>query len=105
MSKARPEKRGKNALTSGRNPKRATVVQPECMEDLRDWVETRPRTAIKILDMMSEVLRTPFTGTGKPEPLKALGPDMWSRRITEEHRLVYKVYDDRIDFLQAKYHY
>lgn len=50
-------------------------------------------------------MRTPFTGTGKPEPLKALGANVWSRRITQEHRLVYKVYDERIDFLQARYHY
>lgn len=54
---------------------------------------------------MKEVMRTPFTGTGKPEPLKALGANVWSRRITQEHRLVYTVYDDRIDFLQARYHY
>lgn len=50
-------------------------------------------------------MRTPFTGTGKPEPLRFFGPDTWSRRITHEHRLVYLVHDERIDFLQARYHY
>jgi toxin YoeB len=81
------------------------VVQPECHEDLRWWVAQDPRVALKVLDLMEEVMRTPFTGTGKPEPLKALGANVWSRRITQEHRLVYKVYDERIDFLQARYHY
>jgi len=46
-----------------------------------------------------------INGKGKPEPLKYLAPGVWSRRLTEEHRLVYLVKDDRIDFLQARYHY
>ena len=50
-------------------------------------------------------MREPFTGIGKPEPLKYLGAGVWSRRITQEHRLVYVVTDDRIDFAQARYHY
>ena len=55
--------------------------------------------------MIEEVVRTPFTGTGRPEPLRHLGPDVWSRCITHEHRLIYRVAHDRIDFLQARYHY
>lgn len=55
--------------------------------------------------MVEAVLRDPFRGIGKPEPLKYLGPDVWSRRITQEHRLVYVVSVDRIDFIQARYHY
>jgi toxin YoeB len=51
------------------------------------------------------VLRDPFIGIGKPEPLKYVLAGCWSRRITQEHRLVYRVGGDRIDFLQAKYHY
>lgn len=85
--------------------RREVVVQPECHEDLRYWVAEQPRIALKLLDLMEVIMRTPFTGLGKPEPLKALGANVWSRRITQEHRLVYKVYDDRIDFLQARYHY
>jgi toxin YoeB len=85
--------------------RREVVVQPECHEDLRYWVAEQPRIALKLLDLMEVIMRTPFTGIGKPEPLKALGANVWSRRITQEHRLVYKVYDDRIDFLQARYHY
>jgi toxin YoeB len=51
------------------------------------------------------VMRDPFKGIGKPEPLKHLGPGVWSRRLTEEHRLVYLVKEAQIDFLQARYHY
>ncbi len=90
---------------AARPTRRDAVVQPECHEDLRYWVAEQPRIALKLLDLMEVIMRTPFTGTGKPEPLKALGANVWSRRITQEHRLVYKVYDDRIDFLQARYHY
>jgi toxin YoeB len=55
--------------------------------------------------MVVEVLKTPFEGRGKPEPLKYLPGNVWSRRITHEDRLVYRVYDDKVDFLQAKYQY
>ncbi|HED04160.1 MAG TPA: Txe/YoeB family addiction module toxin, partial [Candidatus Fraserbacteria bacterium] len=51
------------------------------------------------------ILRSPFEGIGKPEPLKYLAVGVWSRRLTQEHRIVYLVSEDRIDFLQARYHY
>ncbi len=101
-----PKAAGRVADNAAARPtRRDAVVQPECREDLRYWVAEQPRIALKLLDLMEVIMRTPFTGTGKPEPLKALGANVWSRRITQEHRLVYKVYDDRIDFLQARYHY
>jgi toxin YoeB len=81
------------------------MVDPQCMEDLQWWVANQPRTATKILELMEHVLREPFTGTGKPEPLKLLGPNTWSRRITGEHRLVYVVADERVTFAQARFHY
>ena len=84
---------------------RASVFQPEFREDLRFWVQTNQRVALKILDLIAAVMRAPFTGLGKPEPLKHIAPGTWSRRITEEHRLVYLVTDDRVDFLQGRYHY
>ena len=84
---------------------RASVFQPEFREDLRFWVQTNQRIALKILDLIEAVMRDPFTGIGKPEPLKHIAPGTWSRRITEEHRLVYLVTDDRVDFLQGRYHY
>ncbi len=84
---------------------RTAVFQPECREDLRHWVETDRRVALRALDLVEAVLRDPFQGIGKPEPLKYLAAGAWSRRLTQEHRLVYLVRQDRIDFLQARYHY
>jgi toxin YoeB len=84
---------------------RIAVFQPEFIEDLRFWVETDRKLALKAIDMVETILRDPFEGIGKPEPLKYLTPGAWSRRLTQEHRIVYLVRDDRIDFLQARYHY
>ena len=61
--------------------------------------------ALRALGLTEAILRDPFQGLGKPEPLKYLLADAWSRRLNQEHRLVYLVGDDRIDFLQARYHY
>ncbi len=79
--------------------------QKEFLEDLRHWVETDRRVALKVLDLVDAVLRDPFEGIGKPEPLKYEAAGAWSRRITQEHRLVYLVGKGRVDFLQARYHY
>ena len=84
---------------------RAAVFQPEFRQDLRHWVETDRRLALRALELVEAILRDPFTGIGKPEPLKYLAQGVWSRRLTQEHRIVYLVRDDRIDFLQARYHY
>jgi len=81
------------------------VFQPEFREDLRYWVETNRRVGLRVLDLVEAVMRDPFAGIGKPEPLRHLAPNTWSRRITQEHRVVYMVSKDRIDFLQARYHY
>jgi toxin YoeB len=75
------------------------------MEDLEHWVRTDRKVALKVLRLMKETRRDPFKGIGKPEPLKHLGPDVWSRRVTAQDRLVYRVSDDAVDFLQARYHY
>jgi toxin YoeB len=88
-----------------RRKHRATIIQDECMEDLEHWVATDRKTALRVLNLMKETRRDPFRGIGKPEPLKHLGPDIWSRRITARDRLVYRVGDDFVDFLQARYHY
>lgn len=84
---------------------RDAVFQPEFLEDLRYWVETDRKLALRALDLVEAILRDPFQGIGKPEPLKHLSPGAWSRRLTQEHRIVYLVRDERIDFLQARYHY
>ena len=85
--------------------RRDAVFQPEFLEDLRYWVETDRKLALRALDLVEAILRDPFQGYGKPEPLKHLSPGAWSRRLTQEHRIVYLVRDERIDFLQARYHY
>ena len=84
---------------------RLAVFQPEFIEDLRFWVETDRKLALRAFDMIEAILRDPFEGIGKPEPLKYLTPGAWSRRLTQEHRIVYLVRENRIDFLQARYHY
>jgi toxin YoeB len=84
---------------------RSLVFAAEALDDLRFWVETDPRRAGRILKLIEEVLRTPFTGTGKPVPLKHLDGSAWSRRIDQEHRLVYAVASDTIRVLQCRYHY
>ncbi len=84
---------------------RESVFQSEFREDLRYWVETDRKVALRALDLIEAIMRDPFNGIGKPEPLKYLASGAWSRRLTQEHRIVYLVRDDRIDFLQARYHY
>ena len=84
---------------------RAAVFHPEFREDLRAWIEDDRRIALRVLELVEAVLREPFSGIGKPEPLKHELTGAWSRRITGEHRLVYLVRGDRIEFLQARYHY
>ena len=88
-----------------RKRSRIAVFQPEFREDLRFWVETDRRIAVRALTIVEAVIRQPFEGIGKPEPLKHLAAGVWSRRLTQEHRIVYLVSSDRIDFLQARYHY
>ena len=81
------------------------VFHPEFVEDLRYWVSTNRRISLRAFDLIQAVLDDPFSGIGKPEPLKYLPSGTWSRRLTEEHRLVYMVSEGRVDFLQARYHY
>jgi toxin YoeB len=88
-----------------RPTEREAVFHPEFRDDLKDWVESDRRVALRVLDLVEAVMRDPFAGIGKPEPLKFVLAGCWSRRITQEHRLVYKVSENRIDFLQARYHY
>lgn len=88
-----------------RDPKHAPVFHPEFRQDLRHWAATDRATALRGFDLIEAVLRDPFHGIGKPEPLRFVLLGCWSRRITQEHRLVYRVAEKRVDFLQARYHY
>jgi len=89
----------------GERKQRDAVFHPEFIEDLRYWVQTDRKMALRVLRIVEAILRDPFKGMGKPEPLKYLAEGAWSRRLTQEHRIVYLVSGDRIDFLQARYHY
>lgn len=81
------------------------MFQPEFREDLDYWIRVDRKIALRALNLVEAIIRDPFQGVGKPEPLKYLMAGAWSRRLTEEHRIVYLVTNDRIDFLQARYHY
>ncbi len=84
---------------------REAIFHPEFRQDLRYWVTTDSKTALRIFELIEALLPDPFTGIGKPEPLKYVLTGCWSRRITQEHRLVYRFSEGWIDFLQARYHY
>jgi toxin YoeB len=88
-----------------RGVEREAVFQREFIEDLVFWVKTDRRAALRVLELVEATLREPFQGIGKPEALRFDLAGCWSRRITLEHRVVYRVTDLRIDFLQARYHY
>ncbi len=78
---------------------------PSAFDDLAWWMETDRKKALRIVKLLKEVQRTPFEGTGKPEALKHELSGCWSRRIDDEHRLVYEVQEDKIRVLACRYHY
>jgi len=80
-------------------------VYPDFLDDLRWWVRTDRKVALRLLDLVEAILREPFNGIGMPVPIKHFGSNVWSRRLTQEHRLLYRVSADRIDFIQARFHY
>ena len=78
---------------------------PAGFEDLAWWVERDRSIALRIVKLIREIQRDPFEGIGKPEPLKHELQGCWSRRINDEHRLVYQVFSDKIRILACRYHY
>jgi len=84
---------------------RIAVTSSKFRDDLRYWIETDRKTALRVLDLMTAVLADPIEGIGKPEPLRFEFAGCWSRRVTQEHRLVYRVKTDRVEFFQGRYHY
>ena len=84
---------------------RSAVFHPEFNDDLRYWVRVDRKAALRALDIVEDTLRDPFAGIGKPEHLKYLPAGTWSRRLTQEHRIVYLVKEEQTHFLQARYHY
>lgn len=88
-----------------KKPAKSLIFDPLAFDDLSWWVKNDRKKALRILKLIKEVQRTPFTGTGKPEALKHDLAGCWSRRIDQEHRLVYEVLDDKIRILACRYHY
>lgn len=84
---------------------RRLVFHAQGWEDVSYWVGNDRAVTKRLLRLIADVQRDPFDGIGKPEPLKHSMPGAWSRRITDEHRLVYLVTDKEIVVLQARYHY
>ena len=78
---------------------------PAAFEDLAWWVEEDRKQALRVIKLIEAIQRDPFQGIGKPEPLKHDLTGCWSRRINDEHRLVYQVLKDKIRILACRYHY
>ncbi|MGW4533889.1 Txe/YoeB family addiction module toxin [Nocardia sp. NPDC004340] len=74
-------------------------------EDYQHWITADRKMFAKINRLIAEISRNPFEGIGKPEPLRADRSGYWSRRITDEHRLIYSVAGETITIVQARYHY
>ncbi len=77
----------------------------ESWEDYLYWQKHDPKLAVKINDLLRDISRTPFSGMGKPEPLKFKYKRFWSRRIDNEHRLIYRFKDDEIQIVKCRFHY
>ena len=97
---------GKKAKSPAQKRKeRPAAFHPEFIEDLKYWVKVDRKVPLRGLDLVAAILSEPFVGIGKPEPLKYLLAGARSRRLTQEHRIVIPGSEDRIDFLQMRYHY
>ena len=88
-----------------RQAARIAIISTHFREDLRYWIETDRKTALRLIDLMTAVLSDPFAGIGKPEPLRYEFAGCWSRRLTQEHRVICRVFADRVEFVQARYNY
>jgi len=84
---------------------RTVTFSPDALAHLEEWRKADPKALIKIISLITEVASTPFTGSGKPEPLKHNLKGSWSRRINQEHRLIYEVQETTIWIVSCRYHY
>ncbi len=84
---------------------RSLIFDKAALEDLEWWVREDKKTALRIIKLIQKLPDDPFKGIGKPEPLKHDLSGCWSKRIDEEHRLVYQVKEDFIRILACRYHY
>ncbi len=84
---------------------RKILLDIQALNDLKWWIKQDQRIALKIMELIETLSDNPFTGKGKPEKLKFNLSGFWSRRITQEHRLIYEVKDDYIRVVSCRYHY
>jgi len=78
---------------------------PAAFNEYRNWIETDRKTALKISDLIRDILRNPYEGIGKPEPLRHQFQGFWSRRIDNEHRLIYKITETSVVIISCYSHY
>lgn len=78
---------------------------PDAFKEYNEWIELDKATFEKIKELIKDISREPFKGLGKPEPLKGNYAGFWSRRITQEHRLIYSINNDTINIVKCKGHY
>jgi toxin YoeB len=81
------------------------IFVDESWEDYQYWIKTDKKILARINDLIKDISRTPYTGIGKPEPLKYKYKGFWSRRITDEHRLIYQVKGDELVIVKCRFHY
>ncbi|MEI6332259.1 MAG: Txe/YoeB family addiction module toxin [Pseudanabaena sp. ELA645] len=84
---------------------RNIVFEPQAFQDFNNWAREDKKIYSKIVGLIDDILRNPFGGIGKPEPLKYELKGFWSRRITDEHRLVYRINEDAVIIVSCKFHY
>jgi toxin YoeB len=84
---------------------RSIHFDPDAWQDFLFWLATDRKIARRITRLIAEIQRNPFGGIGKPEPLRGELSGYWSRRIDDEHRLVYRADNDEVKIVMARYHY
>lgn len=84
---------------------RKIAFLPEAFGDLKTWAEEDRHILVKIFELIKDIERSPFSGIGKPEPLKHEFKGLWSRRITKEHRLIYRITAEEIVIVSCRFHY
>jgi toxin YoeB len=84
---------------------RKSISSPRFRAEYEFWKETDPKIAARLLRIVEETLKSPFTGIGKPEPLRHNLKGKWSRRLTSEDRVIYRVMGDAVEFISARGHY
>jgi toxin YoeB len=81
------------------------VFSPQAWKDYQPWVENDRKLVRRINELIKETARSPYQGVGKPEPLRHVLAGFWSRRITDEHRMVYRIAGKNLEIAQLRFHY